>query len=398
MKMKKICAMWAVGALALTACVSDGGETIPLEYDVAKGDVAPIDGIPSDALAGKAPVVTPTVTLPDVAWELKTGPNGVKIAEIAMPGVQYPDGENWLSYLSGTGGAAANKQSVWVTVDGDSKGCQVLNDVSGEVNKEIAVDVVFVVNNSNNMNEAGDMIYDTLDEWVETLERDHLSMAYYCVGYGGGDKSKGVDGACGRSTAEELKAYLSRDEAMGTARTKGFAGNTVLEALAISKYQNCEGECGVEAMKFANEGFVFRKNACRVYLNVTDEPNQSGGDSRWSVESVRTQEKWPAGSGTIHTLFSGNKAFQHQANEYEHPWLMSSYTGGFITYTDSKLTGVTLTKLPLTGSLQRMVVIRIAKVEKYMDGKAHDVKVTMKTGDNQIQAEKTYKINFGTAE
>ena len=77
---------------------------------------------------------------------------------------------------------------------------------------------------------------------------------------------------------------------------------------------------------------------------------------------------------------------------------MSSYTGGFITYTDSKLTGVTLTKLPLTVSLQRMVVIRIAKVEKYMDGKAHDVKVTMKTGDNQIQAEKTYKINFGTAE
>lgn len=393
---RKIFLACTVGAMALTACVSDGGETIPLEYDVTQGDVAPIDGIPGDEDAGKSPAVTnATVALPDVAWELKDGPKGVKIAEITMPGVQYPDGENWLLYIVGTGG---NKQSLWVTVDGDAKGCQVLNGKYGEVTKELKVDFVFVVNNSNNMKEAGDLIAATLDEWNATLEADKLSMAYYCVGYGGGDDVKGVDGACDRSTAEELKAYLNRDGAMGTARTKGFAGNTVLEALAKSKYQNCDGECGVEALKFANEGFGFRATANRVYLNVTDEPNQPGGNAEWSVESLRSQDEWAAGSGTIHTLFSGNKAFENQPNEFEHPWLVSSYTGGFTTYTDSKLTGITLKQLPLTESVQRMVVIRIAKVEKYMDGKPHNVKITMKSNDEKIQAEKTYKINFGTAE
>ena len=248
------------------------------------------------------------------------------------------------------------------------------------------------------MKEAGDMIFRTLDEWTDALKGENISMAYYCVGYGGGD-TKGVNGACNRSTASELKAYLSREGVSGVSRTMGFDDSDALEQLAQSQYQNCDGECGVEALKFANEAFAgkFRPNAIRMYLNITDEPNQPGGDPKWSVESIKTQDQWHAGSGTIYTLFSGNQGFINQVNEYEHPWLLSEYTGGYITTCDAKLTDITLKKLPVTGSLQNCTKIRIANVDDYMDGKYHDVKLTILSGDKMIQASKTFKILFSPA-
>ena len=218
------------------------------------------------------------------------------------------------------------------------------------------------------MKEAGDMIYRTLDEWTEALKDENISMAYFCVGYGGGTDTKGVNGACNRSTASELKAYLSREGVSGVSRTMGFDDSDALEQLAQSQYQNCDGECGVEALKFANEAFAgkFRPNAIRMYLNITDEPNQPGDDPKWSVESIKTQDQWHAGSGTIYTLFSGNQGFINQVNEYEHPWLLSEYTGGYITTCDAKLTDITLKKLPVTGSLQNCTKIRIANVDDYL--------------------------------
>ena len=299
----------------------------------------------------------------------------------------------------GTGGAHAIPQNVWISVDGKPKGCLALNNSNYEIETPIAIDFIFLVNNSNNMKEAGDMIFRTLDEWTEALKDENISMAYFCVGYGGGTDTKGVNGACNRSTASELKAYLSREGVSGVSRTMGFDDSDALEQLAQSQYQNCDGECGVEALKFANEAFAgkFRPNAIRMYLNITDEPNQPGGDPKWSVESIKTQDQWHAGSGTIYTLFSGNQGFINQVNEYEHPWLLSEYTGGYITTCDAKLTDITLKKLPVTGSLQNCTKIRIANVDDYLDGKYHDIKITILSGDKEIQASKTFKLLFSPA-
>lgn len=396
-KLHIIATLCLSASLALYSCVSSGGETIPLEFDVPTGDITPIDGIPNDALASTNPSVNPTIEFPDFAHAIVTGSKDAQIAEFYLPGIKSPTNNNWL-YLVGTGGAHAIPQNVWVSVDGKPKGCLALNNSNSEIEAPIAIDFIFLVNNSNNMKEAGDMIYRTLDEWTDALKGENISMAYYCVGYGGGD-TKGVNGACNRSTASELKAYLSREGVSGVSRTMGFNDIDALEQLAQSQYQNCDGECGVEALKFANEAFAgkFRPNAIRMYLNITDEPNQPGGDPKWSVESIKTQDLWHAGSGTIHTLFSGNQEFSNQVNEYEHPWLLSEYTGGYTTVCDSKLTGITLEKLPLTGSLQNCTKIRIANVDDYMDGKYHDVKLTILSGDKMIQASKTFKILFSPA-
>lgn len=396
-KLHIIATLCLSASLALYSCVSSGGETIPLEFDVPTGDITPIDGIPNDALAKPNPSVIPTIEFPDFAHAIVTGSKDAQIAEFYLPGIKSPTNNNWL-YLVGTGGAHAIPQNVWVSVDGKPKGCLALNNSNSEIEAPIAIDFIFLVNNSNNMKEAGDMIYRTLDEWTDALKGENISMAYYCVGYGGGD-TKGVNGACNRSNASELKAYLSREGVSGVSRTMGFNDIDALEQLAQSQYQNCDGECGVEALKFANEAFAgkFRPNAIRMYLNITDEPNQPGGDPKWSVESIKTQDLWHAGSGTIHSLFSGNQEFSNQVNEYEHPWLLSEYTGGYTTVCDSKLTGITLEKLPLTGSLQNCTKIRIANVDEYMDGKYHDVKLTILSGDKMIQASKTFKILFSPA-
>lgn len=396
-KLHIIATLCLSASLALYSCVSSGGETIPLEFDVPTGDITPIDGIPNDALASTNPSVNPTVEFPDFAHAIVTGSKDAQIAEFYLPGIKSPTNNNWL-YLVGTGGAHAIPQNVWVSVDGKPKGCLALNNSNSEIEAPIAIDFIFLVNNSNNMKEAGDMLYRTLDEWTDALKGENISMAYYCVGYGGGD-TKGVNGACNRSTASELKAYLSREGVSGVSRTMGFNDIDALEQLAQSQYQNCDGECGVEALKFANEAFAgkFHPNAIRMYLNITDEPNQPGGDPEWSVESIKAQDQWHAGSGTIHTLFSGNQEFSNQVNEYEHPWLLSEYTGGYTTACDSKLTGITLEKLPLTGSLQNCTKIRIANVDDYMDGKYHDVKLTILSGDKMIQASKTFKLLFSPA-
>ena len=396
-KLHIIATLCLSASLALYSCVSSGGETIPLEFDVPTGDITPIDGIPNDALASTNPSVNPTVEFPDFAHAIVTGSKDAQIAEFYLPGIKSPTNNNWL-YLVGTGGAHAIPQNVWVSVDGKPKGCLALNNSNSEIEAPIAIDFIFLVNNSNNMKEAGDMIFRTLDEWTDALKGENISMAYYCVGYGGGN-TKGVNGACNRSTASELKAYLSREGVSGVSRTMGFNDIDALEQLAQSQYQNCDGECGVEALKFANEAFAgkFRPNAIRMYLNITDEPNQPGGDPKWSVESIKTQDQWHAGSGTIYTLFSGNQGFINQVNEYEHPWLLSEYTGGYITTCDAKLTDITLKKLPVTGSLQNCTKIRIANVDDYLDGKYHDIKITILSGDKEIQASKTFKLLFSPA-
>lgn len=384
-----------VCAVSLNSCLGDGGETIPLEFETPTGDITPVDGIPSDALATPNPPINATeAVIPDFGSSVVSGTKDVRIAELYIPGIKYPGSDSWL-YLVGTGGAYAIPQNVWVSVDGEPKGCLALNNSNNEVSGPIDVDFVFLVNNSNNMGVAGDLIYDDLEEWSAKLTDSNLSMAYGCVGYGGGDPLKGVDGACGLSTSATLLKYLGREGCTGVARTKGFNGIDVYEKLAAASYQNCDQECGVEALRFADEAFSFRSGACRMYLNITDEGNQPGGDPQWSVEWVASQDNWHAGRGVIHTLYSGYD-FNNQQYVNEQPWLLSGYTGGNAVKCDKQMTGVSLRNMPLTGALEHFSVIRFANVEKYMDGKYHKVDITVISLDKLVQAHKTFNVYFDT--
>ena len=379
--------------VALNSCLGNGGETIPLEFETPKGDISPVDGIPNDALASANPEVNATVAMPDFGYAVVSGTKNVKIAELYIPGIKYPDSEQWL-YLVGTGGAYAIPQNVWVSIDGEPKGCLALNNSKNEVSRQIDVDFVFLVNNSNNMAEAGDIICRDLAVWSDMLSKNNQSVLYGCVGYGGGENVKGVDGASNLSTSAELLQYLSREGCTGVARTKGFNGADANEAIAVARYQNCSQECGVEALKFADEAFTFRKGACRMYFNVTDEGNQPGGNPQWSVETVASQNGWEAGRGEIHTLYSGYD-FNNQQYVNEQPGLLSSYTGGYYTHCDKQLSGIELMNLPMTGALQNFAVLRFANVEKYMDGKFHTVVLTISSMDKLVQASKAFSVKFG---
>ena len=94
-KLHIITALSLSTALALSSCVSSGGETIPLEFDVPTGDITPIDGIPNDALATSNPSVNPTVVCPDFAHAIVSGTNNAQIAEFFLPGIKSPSSDNW---------------------------------------------------------------------------------------------------------------------------------------------------------------------------------------------------------------------------------------------------------------------------------------------------------------
>ena len=146
-KLHIIATLCLSASLALYSCVSSGGETIPLEFDVPTGDITPIDGIPNDALAKPNPSVIPTIEFPDFAHAIVTGSKDAQIAEFYLPGIKSPTNNNWL-YLVGTGGAHAIPQNVWVSVDGKPKGCLALNNSNSEIEAPIAIDFIFLVNNS----------------------------------------------------------------------------------------------------------------------------------------------------------------------------------------------------------------------------------------------------------
>ena len=155
-------------------------------------------------------------------------------------------------------------------------------------------------------------------------------------------------------------------------------------------------ECGVVALRFADEKFTFRSGANRVYINFTDEPNQPGGYGEWSVEYVNNQTNWPSYKGTIHTVFSAEK-LTSETEENEFPWRLSEYTGGTIIYTSSSFEEVNLIQLPVTGAMQNSYVIKFTNIEDLLDGKTHKVKITILSADGKVKAEKTFDVTFTVA-
>ena len=142
------------------------------------------------------------------------------------------------------------------------------------------------------------------------------------------------------------------------------------------------------ALRFADENFTFTPGANRIYINFTDEPNQTAYIDRFSVESLKTD--WQTSQGTIHTVFSDQRYYD--VNESNR--LMSEYTGGTVIYTDNRFSNMTLDALPVTDAMQNSYIIRFTNIEKYMDNRSHNIKITVVSPDNNVKTERTFPITI----
>lgn len=375
--MKKSFITLALAVMSLapvtTSCLSDDDNTIIVE----SGN--PTD-IPSDTQATPNPqVTTGNATIPNIQYAT-VEEEGMSVLRIDMTGIQDRNTLEWLRLL----GTGERDQNIWVEVDGKPKGIKVYNTADDKDNISVPVDLIFLVDNSGSMSEEADAIARDITAWAHKLELSGLDIRFGCVGYDGA-----ITGACSPCGADALYAYL--DRSTGTRRTVGFEGTPD----EIDQYQknrinySCYGECGMAALRFADENFSFRYGANRIYVNFTDEPNQPGVKQKFSVESLLTD--WDTSDGTIHTVYSDNK---ETSTEYN--YLMSQYTGGTVINTDGNFTGVTLDSLPVTDAMMNSYIIRFTNIEEFMDGQPHQVRITIYSPDGSVQAERIFYVVFGS--
>lgn len=359
-------------------------------------------GIPDDADAKPNPIldlsklntvlanVNPSVSYVD----------GQVVIRLDLTGVKDPYTNDWVK-LHGTGHP---NQNLFVSVDGTPKGFtveKVENDNIG------LVDLVFLVDNSGTMSQEAEAIANNIIDWAQKLKDDKLDIIFGCVGYDGE-----ITGAINITTAEKLSEFLNYST--GVTRTRHFGGPDASDLKSkIGPYKtkaNYQDECGVAALRFADENFSFRPGANRVYVNFTDEPNQPRGKSDFSTEWVNNKENWPTAKGTIYTVYSdntvylkskagkkGDELFTHVIYQDEHPWKLSEYTGGEYRFYPASFEGVSLGDLPVTGAMKNLYIIRFSNATGLLDGNVHDVWLTvMSTSDNgdDILADRHYDVIF----
>ncbi len=359
----------------LTSCLNDGDST----FIVTQGNAT---DIPDDSKASKNPEIADgNAYIPNIQYTT-VNEDGTAVIRLDMTGIQNPNTGEWMR-LAGTGD---KDQNVWVEVDGKPKGITVYNTADGNNERVPKIDLVFLVDNSGSMNEEANTIARDIIKWSEQLEISGIDIRFGCVGYDGE-----INGAINLTSATMLSDYLNRYT--GTRRTVGFGGEDaeILKQNSGKYYlNNSWDECGVAALRMANDNFAFRSDANRIYVNFTDEANASYGKPDFSVEYVNDQTKWTTASGTIHTVFSNNKAYCGE----EYPWLLSTYTGGTVIYTDSSFTGVSLSSLPVTGAMQNSYIIRFTNIKEFMDGQLHTIHITILSKDGTVRAERVFSVVF----
>lgn len=394
--MKKTAIMLALAvtgfALGSTSCLSDGEDTIIVE----NGN--PTD-IPSDSQADPNPsVTTNNATIPNIQYAT-VDEDGVSVLRIDMTGIQDQSTLEWLRLL----GTGEKGQNVWVEVDGKPKGVKVYNTADDENATSVPVDLVFLVDNSGSMSDEANAIARDITSWAQKLEASGLDIHFGCVGYGGNvgannysylEAAYGVTGALNLTSYDVISEYLNERGETGTSRTKGFYGHdgTKLAQIASnSEYSKAGGECGVQALRFADENFTFTDNSNRIYINFTDDANYHGGSEALSTDYI--EDDWNSLQGTIHTVFSGSRASAESQSHGDAPWLMSEYTGGTVINTNSSFTGVTLESLPVSDAMMNSYIIRFTNIEEFMDGQPHEVRITVYNGS--VQAERVFYVVFG---
>jgi len=412
--MKKLSYLFATmilsaGVTAFTACSKDD-----CSCDSDNGTL--VVGIPSDKDATANPKVDPddvNTVLPNLNYTVTTE-NGHSVIRLDFTGVRDPYTGDWLR-LYGTG---SNKQNIWISIDDVAKGFTVVNTIdeqSGQTNP--AVDLVFLVDNSSSMSQEADAIYRDIVDWAQQLSRT-LDVRFACVGYGGF-----VSGAINLTTAAQLENWLEykdwQSSVSGIMRTRGFVGSDadrLYQASLLDQYRVVGSsytytsmyapdyyECGVVALRYANDLFNWRNGANRVYVNITDEPNQPNGkDNDFSTQWVKNN--WTATQGTIHTVYTQNPSWANTYQNYldqDYPWDLSVYTDGTMLFTNSNFKDndgkdVKLSDLPVSGALQNSYIIRFTNVETLFDNLSHRVHITVRSNsaNGEIIADKTFNVMF----
>ncbi|MDE5960294.1 MAG: VWA domain-containing protein [Duncaniella sp.] len=374
LKFLSCAALLCACAFPLTSCSDDDDKTNPEDRT----------DIPKDNLAQPNPELgdEPNATIPNIQYTT-VDEEGAAVFRIDMTGIQDKATLEWLRLL-GTGEIG---QNIWIEVDGQPKGVKVYNTADDNNERTLPIDLVFLVDNSASMSQEADAIARDITAWAEKLSKTSLDINFGCVGYNGA-----ITGAVNITSYQNLSDYLNRPKVTGTNRTKEFSGSEADITLFNEQKDNYNAgynyECGMAALRFATDLFTFRKNANRIFVNFTDEPNQSHNIDRFSVESLRRD--WDTTLGTIHTVYSASQSSdKNEANR-----LMSEYTGGTVIYTNSSFTGVTLEDLPVTDAMRNSYVVRITNIRDLMDGQPHEVRITILSEDGTVRAERTFTVIF----
>lgn len=373
--------LMATFAIGFTASDEDLTENAP-----QKGDTT---GIPNDSEADPNPiVVNPTTSIPNIQTSFNDE-DGTIVMRIDMTGVKNSQDYDWLK-LYGTG---LNNQNVWVEIDGKPKGIDVIN-VSGQSQKEVMADIIFIVDNSGSMDQEADKINNDILAWSQLLANSSVNARFGVVGYDGS-----ITGALNMTDIDGLSTYLNYS--YGVYRTRHFGGADAqdLQSKAPNYFLNYySDECGAAAIEYADEYFNFRTGANRIYINFTDEANYPCGQERFSVKFFENQINWPAAKGTVHTIYSDSKRDYTSWNYTESPWYISDYTGGTTQFIRSNASDLDLTQIIVTQAMQNSYIIRLKDVGDLInDGQTHEVHLTIdaKDGDgNETSADKTFFVEF----
>lgn len=371
-------------AFAFTACSND---------DDSGNSPAQATGIPDNSKAGPTPYVNPdetNVRIPNVKFN-SAEINGSKIVDMNITGILNEQTGEWLELY----GTLENNQNIWMEIDGKPRSIKTERVGETRAAGKPAADVIFLVDNSGSMDEEADRLAEEIENWSLKLS-SILDLKLGCVGYDGG-----INGAIDLCDYEELSAYLNRENVYGTSRTYGFGGdnaNYLQEKAYYGDYYTW-GECGAAALHYADSTFAFRSNANRLYVNFTDEPNQPGGNHKYSVHSVQDSLGWKVWKGTIHTVFSDREYYDEDYSweDYydEEPWLMSDYTGGTaILDAPSDFEGVSLENLPVTGALANSYSVKFHFTEDLGSG-LHTVKIVILSPDGTVKGiQEFYDVDF----
>jgi len=400
--MSALCAL-----LLMASCLDSGDETFVLNNSMGVGGADDGLGIPYDDDSGDTPAVDPNGggggggdeaddsdgngdgDIPN--WPVVITDDGY--GYVSLTGIRDPQTRQWLT-LSGTGKPG---QNVWLDIDGKAKSVDAYNLFSA-VEKKYPVrhDVVFLINDSYTMSSEIEHISPQITSWAAGMEADGIDLRVGIVAYGEGNAS--IRGAIDITEIENVEAYLSRGT--GASRVEGFGGSNAdgLEAAALGGdyYSGYSNECAVVAMKYANANFNFRRNSNRIYILLTDEPNQPGSQEKWSTEILRPAETlWQSQYGTVHTVYGGELDFVEQMLHTEKPWRLSRYTGGTVQYYDDRLQEVELSDFTVGMAMKHSYLLRFRMEPSYRtSGKVHTVRVTVKTPDGHVQRQKTKNMEF----
>ncbi len=307
---------------------------------------------------------------------------------IQMTGIKDPNSRSYIQ-LQGTGMA---NQNIWLQVDGKDKGFLVTKNSNSGGSAKL-VDMVFTVDNSGSMDDEADTIAMQIKNWVHYLNTQNLNINVGIVGY---DVSGNISGALNFTDAQTLEYYLVdreigyySDPVTGTDRTVGFYGadSATLHQYAQDYAPNIYDENGMVAVRFAHEYFAWRSGANRIYVNFTDEPNQTtnSSDSLFSVYSLINH--WNATDGTIHTVYSEDTT-GYWYDHNERPWLMSEYTGGQAVFVNDDATDLDLNALPVTGALAETFLV------EYMNNEGagvHNIQIFVKSNLSDADGTRLYK-------